>query len=144
MNICISNQSNSFNQEHNGTLAVQTYTAKRAYPVPRAEVTIFQNTPEGEKEIFRGQTDISGKLFSIPLPGVKAVDTLNPKIVFQDMIKAYSYTITVTHPDYVTTIFYNAPVFEGILSIQSTDLVPKVLAKDPTQPTKIHQKRPRI
>ncbi|WMI80094.1 hypothetical protein [Anaerotignum sp. MB30-C6] len=144
MSISCTELPNTLKNHHTGALVVQTFTAKRAHPVPEAEVKISQNTPEGEKVIFKGETDISGKLFSIPLAGVKAVDTLNPKIDFQDLVRRNSYTITVSHPEYLTMIFYNAPVFEGILSIQSVDMVPKILSTSPNKPVEIHQKQQRI
>lgn len=144
LTLSISNQPSSFKKENTGALIVQTFTSKRAFPVSQAEVVISQNTPDGEKVIYKGQTDISGKLFTIPLPCINTADTLNPKIGFQDNVKNYSYKITVTHPDFLTMIFYNIPVFEGTISIQSVDLVPKSLSTDPDKPIEIHHKQSRI
>lgn len=144
MSICSTELPSSFKKDHDGALVVQTFTAKRAYPVPGAEVIISQNTPEGEKIIYKGQTDISGKLFSIPLTGVKAADTFSPIIDFQDTVRTNSYKITVSHPDFLTMIFYNAPVFEGTLSIQNADMVPKIVSTNPSQPIEVYQKQQKI
>ncbi len=136
MNPTSDNRSNpSINEtEHNGSLEVQTYTAKRTYPVPHAEVTISRETSEGEVLLFRGETDASGKIPPIVLPGVKAIDTLSPRIDFKNIVSNNSYKITVSHPHFSTMIYYNVPVYEGILSIQSVDMVPKSVAADPSKP----------
>ena len=36
-----------------------------------------------------------------------------------------TYTIRVTHPYYVTTVYTKVPVFDGVTSIQPVNLVPK-------------------
>jgi len=144
MNIYSTSQTNQSSETHNGTLKVQAFTARRTYPVPGAEVTISKETPEGEEIFFKGQTDISGQVPSISLPGVKAIDSFNPKIDFQDTVSTYSYNITVTHPDFLTMIYYNVPVYEGIMSIQSADMIPKSVSTDPNAPIVFNQQQSKI
>lgn len=131
-------------KECNGSLQVQTYTAKRSYPVPLAEVTISKDTPEGEIILFKGNTNASGKIPSIPLAGIKAIDALSPSIDFQNIVSKNSYKITVTHPDFLTMVYYNVPVYEGILSLQHVDMIPKSVSTDPSKPIKINEQTLKI
>lgn len=139
-----SNMEQEMQQENLGTLKVQAYTARRTRPVEGATVVISRSTPEGQQEIVTLTTDNSGITETISLPGVPASLTEVPGLDLSHYFNEYSYDIEVTHPDYVSVLFKNVPIFGGIHSIQSIDLVPKAIARDRNQEQVIEEEEPDI
>lgn len=137
-------QEQEMQQESLGTLKVQVYTARRTLPVEDATVAISRNTPEGEQEIVTLTTNNSGTTQTVSLPGVPASLTEVPGLNLEHYFKQYSYNIEVTHPDYVSVLFKNVPIFQGIQSIQSIDLIPKAIAQDQNKEEIVDETEPDI
>ncbi len=104
-----------------GTLKVQVYSGREAFPVVNARVVVSKDFEEGTHTFYDDMTDISG-----------IVDSMNLSAPPKDMAQRNNtepvlstYTIRVTHPYYITTVYTNVPIFDSVLSIQPVNLVPK-------------------
>ncbi len=114
----------------NGTLRVQVFTARRAFPVGGAEVQVSKRFPEGKHVIGNYITDSSGSTVDILLPTPSADSSLSPHVYDgtesdEEIKKPYStYDITVKKDPYITYNFYDVPIFKGIVSRQDVDMIP--------------------
>lgn len=128
-------------EQHNGGLIIQASTSKRTYPVSGASVTVTKKTPAGVIELYKELTDISGMTPPMSLPGIPEAQTLSPSADYQDLADKYSYDIVVTHPKYVTMMYYQVPVYEGVISVQGVDFIPKAASGAPDVPIKINERQ---
>lgn len=103
-----------------GKVKVETFTARRTFPVANATVEIAKLFPEGKYVIHTATTDNAGATSEIELPAPprdlsEVPGSTEPYAV---------YNVTINHPDYGEVIVHNMPVFAEILSIQKIDLIP--------------------
>lgn len=111
------------------TIQAQTLTARRTIPVKGAKVSICKRLEDGKYKIAEGTTDESGQTEDIEVPAIDKQYSEQP-----GPEQAYSfYDITVTHPEFTDIVITEVPVFEGIRSIQTVDMVPKAAAPDGTE-----------
>lgn len=112
-----------------GYLRVQTLTARRAYPVKDSYVMVTKNLDSGKSQVFSvNTTDESGLTPVIELPAKDKEESETP-----DSSVPYAvYTIIVDHEGFLPMIFHNVPVFEGVVSMQTADLIP-ISAAEPGQ-----------
>lgn len=103
-----------------GKMKVQV-TAAETIPISNARVEVSVELPEGERELFSGLTDIDGIVDNITLPAPSAALSFDEN---SNIVPFAVYTVKVTNADYATAEYHNAPVFEGIKSIQPVTLVP--------------------
>ncbi len=108
------------NQQGNGLLSVQVYTADRALPIVGANVIISKNNGNGEELIRILKTDGNGKTPTVELPAPPAINSLSPG----NANNFYRYNIRVDYPGYYTTENRDVPLFENQTSIQPIALIP--------------------
>ena len=104
-----------------GTLRFRTYTARNALPVPNARVIVFKIIGGKPHTFYDLVTDQSGQTEIVPLPAPLSQLSQTP----DSGIQPYSlYDADITAEGYAPVAIRNLPVFEGILSVQRTALVP--------------------
>lgn len=105
-----------------GSMRVQVTSGGRSYPIINATVKVFVPLETGDREIFSGYTDINGVVDNIVLPAPDSSFSLDEQ---NTTVEPFSvYEVTVTHPDFAKTEFFNVPVFANIKAIQPARLVP--------------------
>ncbi len=105
----------------NGTLKVQTFSGREAFPIVSARVQVTKDFDNGVHTFTDELTDTSGIVDGISLiaPRKNLAQEDNSILPFS------TYTIKVTHPNFITTLYTNVPVFDEVTSIQPVNLVPK-------------------
>lgn len=106
-----------------GTMQFRTYTARGALPVEGAVCRIMKDFGGERKTLFTLMTDRSGKTPAVALPAPSAAFSQNA----QNTIMPYAlYDADITAEGFATVNLLNIPVFDGILSLQRTAMVPTV------------------
>lgn len=103
----------------NGYLKVNVYTAQDAIPLKNATVSIYKGTPPKDL-ITQLYTNDDGSTQSIILPTLSKPLSLEPS----DIKPYLGYDIRIEYPGYQTQYFVNVPIFEGIVSLQSVQMLP--------------------
>ena len=104
----------------NGSLLAVVTTLRAIYPVKGAKVTVFTGNYDDMNEIASGFTDESGKspVFSLSAPDKE----LSESPGLSD--KPYSsYNMLVEADGYIDNIHLNIPVFSGVQSVQSSNMM---------------------
>ena len=103
-------------KQNYGTLQVRAVTARGALPVEGARIYISEDDPENGKTgvIFSGRTNSAGLSEKISLP---APPPENSEVPGGDNVE-------VIADGFYPVYSLDVPVFPGILSIQSVELVP--------------------
>lgn len=120
-----------------GYIMVQTLTARRAFPVANAIVEISKDFIQGRYVISRQITDMSGQIEKVEVPAVSKDFANSPG----NNHPYTTYTIVVKHPEYATLTFKDVPVFEGIMSWQTVDMVPLSVANGSDEQTEFEEDR---
>ncbi|MEG1500530.1 MAG: hypothetical protein RR396_01090 [Clostridiales bacterium] len=131
---------NQYSQKYHqkGFLKVQTYTARRNFPVADAQIEISKNFPQGKYTIGILKTDQAGATSEIVLPAADKSLSEHP-----GSANAYTtFDIIIKHPSFVEVRIHNIPVFEGILSLQEVDLIPIATAPDQQKYIEYNVKEP--
>ncbi len=104
-----------------GIMKVQVYSGREAFPVVSANVLVTKDFDDGIYTYYDLLTDTSGIVegLSLVTPDSKMAQEDNTFVPYS------TYTVKVTHPNYITTVYTNVPVFDGITSIQPVNLMPK-------------------
>lgn len=124
-------------EDGTGGIQVNVTTLGRLYPVKDALVTVFTGEPNNMTIIETDITDQSGKSGVFNLKTPPRIDSQQPQ---NDGINPFAnYNISVKSDGYVQQIAMNVPVFSGIISIQSVDLLPISAAGKNTAPKIINQ-----
>ncbi len=111
--------------ESGGKLLAVVTTVRTLYPVPNAKVTVFSGDYRDMNVIDTAFTDQSGRtrFFSLPTPekqlSLESANTVIPYAV---------YNLRIEADGYVDNIHLNVPVFSGVTSIQSSNLMLKETA----------------
>lgn len=125
-----------------GYIKTSVVTARGAIPLKNAQVTIFKTIDGMTKVIAHGLTDESGEFANVALPAPSKSLSGSPT---QGQSRPYAtYDIVVTYPDYIPVKSYNVPVFEGIVSIQTFNMIPQSLAQSPDQIEEIFESEPTL
>ena len=111
-----------------GTIKTQVFTARGAYPVEQAQVDLYKVFPEGDYLISRQYTDRSGQVNPVTVPVYQRSLSESPG----DSTPYVSYRVAVTHPGFADVVIEQVPVFEGVTSLQSVNLIP--MAATPSAP----------
>lgn len=105
-----------------GSLRVQVTSGGRSFPIINAIVKISAPLETGSRELYSGYTDINGVVDNITLPAPDSSYSLDEQ---NTTVEPYAvYEVTVTHPDFAKSEFFNVPVFANIKAIQPARLVP--------------------
>ncbi len=106
-----------------GYIRVMATTARGSFPVESATVEISKCFRDGKRVFANLTTDESGQTrrVELPTPSKELSDTPDGGVPYA------SYDIVVDHPGFDLIYDYNAPVFEGITSVQPVDLTPSVV-----------------
>ena len=112
------------NPDSVGYMIVRVTTARGAIPLEGATVTVSdyfdENTKERGNAIYTLKTNASGLTDKFALPAPPRELSMTP-----GNGKSYlTYNIAVTKDGYYQQNYINAPVFEGITSIQNADMIP--------------------
>ena len=104
-----------------GFLIVETVTANGALPVPKAVVHVFEYDENGGGDaIYTLRTDVSGRTDKLALDAKSKELSLSP-----ESVKPYTaYSLTVDREGYYSSEKINVPIFQGITSIQTVNLIP--------------------
>ena len=105
-----------------GSMRVQVTSGGRSFPIINAIVKVRIPLDTGDREIFSGYTDIDGVVDNIVLPAPDSSISLDEN---NSTVPPFAvYEITVTHPDFAKSEFFNVPVFANIKAIQPARMVP--------------------
>ena len=118
-----------------GFLTVRAVTANGALPVADATVHIYEYPDEFDKErtdiLYSLRTDSSGKTDKIALDAKDKELSLSP-----DNVKPYTtYNITVEKDGFYASEKLNVPIFQGITSVQTVEMIPLSEFSDPYSAT---------
>lgn len=105
-----------------GSMRVQVTSGGRSFPIINAIVKVRIPLDTGDREIFSGYTDINGVVDNIVLPAPDSSISLDEN---NSTVPPFAvYEVTVTHPDFAKSEFFNVPVFANIKAIQPARMVP--------------------
>lgn len=112
----------NFMQENQkqGELKIQAYTARQAMPVSGVLIEISKKFNGVKKLFYSLKTDQSGIIDGIFLPAPDKKISQTPS----NLKPFASYDIQATHPRYTEKNYLNVPIFDGVKSIQPIDLIP--------------------
>ena len=103
-----------------GYLVVRVSTARGAIPLENATVSIRGATPQNSGIIYSLETDVSGLTPRLLLPTPPKDNSLSP-----DQGTPYSlWSIDVFCKGFITARYESVPVYSGITSVQSAELIP--------------------
>lgn len=105
-----------------GSMRVQVTAGGQSYPIINAIVKVRIPLRTGDREIFSGYTDINGIVDNIVLPAPDSSISFDEE---NSTVPPFSvYEVTVTHPNFAKSEFFNVPVFANIKAIQPAQMVP--------------------
>lgn len=104
-----------------GYLKVQAFSGKEAFPIVNARVIVSKNFNSSSHTFYDELTDTSGIVDDLEL------NTPQKDLATQDnkALPFSTYTVRVTHPYFITTVYTNVPMFDGITSIQPVNMIPR-------------------
>ncbi|MDD6221031.1 MAG: hypothetical protein PUB85_08620 [Clostridia bacterium] len=123
-----------------GFLRVETLSSNGLYPVGNSRVVVCKKLNGDNYCIYDRMTDASGIVDNLELPAPDKNLSMSPER--NGMIPYATYDVYVEHPNFVKTIFENVPIFDGITSIQSVDMVPTVNSGTEPSPVRILESEP--
>ena len=112
------------NSESIGFLVVEAKTANGALPVEGAKVSVYEYSQNGDDKggalLYSVLTDQDGKTVELALDAKSKPLSMSPgnKNPFS------VYNIIVEKEGYYDNSYINAPIFQGITSVQPVDLIP--------------------
>lgn len=103
-----------------GKLSARVTAIRQLYPIPNAKVTVFEGDADNMIVIDSDFTDQSGRTKDFILPTPKKELSLESS----NMQLPYAlYSMLIQADGYIDNIHLNIPVFSGITSIQSSDMM---------------------
>ena len=118
---------------------MQAFTANQTFPADGASVEVYKELTGGDYLVHRGETDISGIVSDIELPAPEIYYSQE----FSDREPFSSYKVTVSKPGFRTVIFNKVPIFAGIESVQTANLIPSFQSGDNNEPIIIDESEPK-
>ncbi len=124
-------------EDGTGGIVVNVTTLGRLYPVKNALITVFTGEPQNMTVVETDITDESGKtgIFNLKTPSAAE----SQQAENGGALPYARYNISVRSDGYVEQIAMNVPVFSGIISVQSIDLLPMAAAGQNTSPQIIQE-----
>lgn len=130
-----------------GFLAVTVRTSNGALPIENAMVSIYENRENGENGnditnsngylIYSLRTNKLGQTEKVALPTKNATLSLEPG----NLHPFKSYNIFVSKDGYFDSDVINAPIFQGVTSIQLVNLIPVSEFASPTDDVPFYDSR---
>lgn len=114
-----------------GGLMVNVTTLRGLYPVPRALVTVFSGERRDMQIVEMDTTDESGKSKIFRLKAPPRAESLQES---DNKTPYSSYNVSVRSDGFVEQIAMNVPIFSGVISMQSIDLVKNTVSGQNTEP----------
>ena len=110
-----------------GQLIFRVATARGAIPLEDAQITVWPHNPtpgeEGGGQVVAVlYSDRDGKTDPLALPAPPRSDSLEPSV--SGALPFSNYDAEVYLPGYYAPSYTRIPIFDGITSIQSVDLIP--------------------
>ena len=114
-----------------GRIIFRVATARGAIPLEGAQITVWPHLPdpgESNNQMERGRaiavlySDRDGKTDPLPLPTPPRSESLQPSE--NGVLPFATYDAEVYLPNYYAPEYTRIPVFDGITSIQTVDLIP--------------------
>ena len=108
------------NSDSTGKMVAIVTTLRSIYPLKNAQVTIFTGDFENMQVVARGTTDQSGRTeeFILKAPSKNiSLDSSSTALPYA------SYNMQVSAEGYRDNIHLNIPVFSGVTSIQSSNMM---------------------
>ncbi len=130
----------NFNKK--GFLRVETFASTGLYPVSNSRVVVYKNIDGQNYYIYDLFTDASGILDNLELPAPDKNLSLSPDD--NGIIPYATYNVYVEHPNFTPMHFENVPVFDGIVSIQSVEMIPVVNGGAQPSPVRVVEREPRL
>lgn len=117
--------------ESMGELTVNVTTLRGLYPVPGAVVTVSSEQDGEQRILHTAVTDESGQtpVFRLPTPAKALSESAG-----RSEQPYAEYHISVKADGYVEQINRNVPVFSGVKSVQTADLILLSAAGEDTEP----------
>ncbi|MGN1339325.1 MAG: carboxypeptidase-like regulatory domain-containing protein [Oscillospiraceae bacterium] len=104
-----------------GSLSFRTYTARNALPVPNANIVVFKEIGGQRHTFYTLTTDRSGQTEEVTIPAPPSSLSQSPT----SAVQPYSlYDAEITAEGFDPVSVKNLPIFEGILSVQRTAMIP--------------------
>ena len=130
----------NFNKK--GLLRVETFASTGLYPVSNSRVVVYKNIDGQNYYIYDLFTDASGILNNLELPAPDKSLSLSPDD--NGVIPYATYNVYVEHPNFTPMNFENVPVFDGVVSIQSVEMIPTVNGGTQPNPVRVVELEPRL
>ncbi len=124
-------------EDGTGGIVVNVTTLGRLYPVKNALITVFTGESQNMTVVETDITDESGKTGVFNLKTPPAAESQQAES--GGALPYARYNISVRSDGYVEQIAMNVPVFSGIISVQSIDLLPMAAAGQNTSPQIIQE-----
>ena len=105
---------------NSGILKIQASVARQTLPVENVSIVISKDFKDGRKIFYNVKTDQNGIIDNLLLPAPSKNLSMKPSQV----LPFATYDIVASHPNYQQARFTSIPIFEGIKSIQSINLLP--------------------
>lgn len=107
-----------------GFLQVSVKTANGALPVPNANVSIYSYSDKDNDRniLYSLTTDNDGKTERVALAAKSKALSMSPSD--SEFSPFTTYNIKVSADGFYENSYINAPIFEGITSIQPVELIP--------------------
>ena len=121
-----------------GGLIVRVTTLKGLYPVEGAAVTVYTDDGTERTEYASMTTDESGKTETIQLAAPNKLLSESAGASAQPYSR---YNISVLANGYIENIHMNVPVFDGVVSVQTADLLSVAAAGDNLEPRVFDESR---
>ncbi len=117
--------------DNTGGIMVNVTTLRGLYPVDGALVTVFTGERDNMQIVEIDSTDESGKSKVFKLAAPPKAESLTES---DNKTPYSSYNVSVRSDGYIEQIALNVPVFSGVVSMQSIDLVKNTVAGNNTAP----------
>ena len=104
-----------------GSVQFRTYTARNALPVPGAKITVTKVIGGKPHTFYTLTTDVSGQTEEVILPAPPVALSQKPDCEVQPYAL---YDADITAEGFRPVSVRGLPVFEGILSVQRTAMIP--------------------
>lgn len=120
---------NDQSTENTGYLVVRVSTARGAIPLENATVSIRGYEKDDSGILYSVESDVSGLTprLSLPAPPRSLSQTPNDSIPYS------LWNIDVFKDGYITARYSGVPVYSGVTSIQSAELVPLTEGFEPSE-----------
>lgn len=109
------------NKSGTGYLTFKTRTAQSALPVENVRITVSLSEAGNTAPIATVISDRNGNTERIELPAPPRMQSMSPGFAREPFSR---YNVRAEADGFYTSEFFGAPVFEGVTSVQTVNLIP--------------------